>query len=88
MKSPTPLSDAETQLKAKELALIAAALLRDGEDEIEAARRALRLLHAAEQAIAERRADADAYWETPEGQGRRTKLTEHFERRKRELGYE
>jgi hypothetical protein len=52
------LSEAESQLKAKDLALIAASLLRDEEEEIAAVRRALRLLSAAERVIEERETEA------------------------------
>ena len=52
------LSEAESQLKAKDLALVAASLLRDEEEEIAAVRRALRLLSAAERVIEERETEA------------------------------
>jgi hypothetical protein len=56
--APKPLSEVESQLKAKDLALIAASLLRGGEKEIAAVRRALRLLSAAERVIEERETEA------------------------------
>ena len=82
--APKPLSEAESQLKAKDLALIAASLLRDGEEEIAAVRRALRLLSAAEKVIEEREAEAAEYWKTPEGQKRRAKTIARIEQYKRE----
>jgi hypothetical protein len=85
MKSPTPLSEAETQLTVKDLALLAAHLLPyTNRDETVAARRALDLIRAAEKVLAEREKEDEAYWESPEGEARRAERAQRIEEYKRE----